>query len=150
EALIPATDIRGAGSPGDSSGTVGCRRRQWPYLSPGAAVLADVPLEITAKVFQCGLEGIGGAGRERAKGVAGAPRLGLKCELREVVGLPVAVFHGFQNSVRPPEAAPARRAVAAGFLGEEVYDVGGHADRTGLVVEHDHGAGAHPAADLLH
>ena len=51
---------------------------------------------------------------------------------------------------RPVEPAPAGRTPAAGFLRKKMLQVPHHADRTGLIVQHDHGAGAHPAAGFLH
>jgi hypothetical protein len=113
-------------------------------------MLADVTFELGAKVFQRGCQRIRGAGREGAEGVAGSPHFGLKRELVEVAGLSVAVFHRLENPLRPSQPAPAGRAEAAGFPPEKAHHVPCHAHRTGVVVEHDHGARAQAAAGFRH
>ena len=55
-----------------------------------------------------------------------------------------------QDLLDPGQSVPARRAPPAGFLGEEVSRLRTMPDRTGLVVEDDHRAGAEAAAGLLH
>ena len=42
-----------------------------PYLSPRAAVLADVPFEIIAKMFQCALQRLGRTGASAQKVLPG-------------------------------------------------------------------------------
>ena len=64
-------------------------------------------------------------------------------------GSPCALFHAPAVSVPPKEAAPARRAPAARLLRKEMFRFADHTDRTGLIVQHDHGAGTQPAAGLL-
>src|SRR5215469_5248957 len=82
----PRKGNRGAGSVRGPSGTVCCRRKRWPYLSPRAALLANVPLEVIAKVFDSGLQRVRRAGRERAEGVPGGPHGRLRGELVEITG----------------------------------------------------------------
>src|SRR4029453_7447646 len=117
--------------------------------TPGAAVLADMTLEIGAEVLERALKRLGGAGRERAECVTGLPHPGQRQELLDLARLPAAFLHRLQNPLRPPEAAPAGRAKTARLLSEEVCQVPRHANRAGLIVEHDHGAGAQAAADFL-
>ena len=70
-------------------------------------------------------------------------------EFLDVAGRAPAILHGVQDAFHPAEAAPAGSAPAAGFLGEEVLEIPQHADRTSVVVEDDHGASPHAAADFL-
>src|SRR5674476_1613647 len=106
--------------------------------SPRATLLIDVALEIGAEIFQCALQGFGGARRKCAKGVARRPKLCLKRHLFQVSGLAVAFFHRLQDAFHPSQPAPARCAPAAGFLREKAFQIPDHADGAGLVVEHDH------------
>src|SRR5579883_524950 len=121
-----------------------------PVAAPGAAVFANVALEIGAEVFEPAFERLGGAGGERAVGMAGLEEAGLEFELFEIAGPAAAFFYCLEDALGPREAAPAGRAPSAGFLSEEVLEVPQHADRARAVVEHDHGAGAEAAAGLLH
>ncbi len=104
----------------------------------------------SAKIFHCALQRLRGAGRQCTECIAGTPHVGLELELVEVAGLPAALLHRLENPLRPSQSAPAGRAEAAGFAREKMGHVPGHADRTGLVIEHDHGAGAHAAAGFRH
>src|SRR5579871_4768239 len=103
-------------------------------------MLSDMPFEISAKIFHRGFQWIRCARRKRAEGATRGPHFGLRRELFEIAGLSVAVFHGLENALRPSKATPARRAKPAGFASEKTHQVPRHADRTGLIVEHDHGA----------
>src|SRR5215475_510326 len=111
--------------------------------APGTALLVDMTFEIGAKVFECALHRLCGARSQGAECVSGVPHPGERCELVEVAGLPATVFHRLQNPLRPSEPAPAGRAEPAGLLRKKVCQVPGHADGTGFIIEHDHGAGAH-------
>ena len=64
-------------------------------------------------------------------------------------GCAAPFLHRVQDAFRPVEAAPARRAPAARFLREKMLQIPEHPDWAGLVVQHDHGAGAHAAARFL-
>src|SRR5581483_9055627 len=116
--------------------------------SPGAALLPNVPLEVVAEIFESALQGLGRAGRQGAEGIA--PEPGLKLHLLQIAGLALAVFHGPENALDPSQAAPARRAPSAGFLSEEFLKVPDHADRAGLIVQHDHRSGSQAAAGFGH
>jgi hypothetical protein len=55
-------------------------------------MLANMPLEIRAKVFHRGLQGIGGAGRQRTKRGAGSPHVALGSDLVQIAWLPSAIL----------------------------------------------------------
>ena len=82
--------------------------------------------------------------------MAGLEEAGLEFELFEIAGLAAAFLHRLEDALGPRKAAPAGRTPSTGFLREEMLEVPQHADGAGAVVEHDHGAGAEPAAGLLH
>src|SRR5690349_16878107 len=103
--------------------------------APGTALLVDVTFEIGAKVFECALHRLCGAGSQGAECVSGAPHPGERCELVEVATLTTPLLHRQQDPFRPSEPAPARRAEPAGLLRKKVCQVPGHADRTGLIIE---------------
>ena len=109
----------------------------------------DVPLKIGTEILECALQRFHGAGRERAKRISRCVEFGLKLQPLQVFGPSLSFFHCAQYPFCPMEAAPTGRAPAAGLLREEMLQVPHHADRTGLIVQNNHGAGAHPAARFL-
>lgn len=109
----------------------------------------DMPLKIGPEILECALQWFHGTGRERAKSISRCVEFGLKLQPFQVFGPPLSFFHCAQHPFSPMEPAPAGRAPAAGLLREETFQVPHHADRTGLIVQDNHGAGAHPAASFL-
>src|ERR1035437_4177805 len=132
-----------------SSGIRDCQCRQLPISFPRTSFLTNVPVEIFAKVFQCALKGLRGARRKGAKGVTRRQKLCLKRELFEIARLATPFLHCVEDALRPGKAAPARRTPAARFLRKKVFEIPEHANRTGLIIQHDHGPGAHAAACFL-
>src|SRR2546427_5303747 len=130
-------------------GRAGCPPQSSPLLPPRAALLAEVQLEVLAKILERALQGLGGARRQRAVGVARSHEARDVNELVEIRGLALSFFDGSEQPGGPAQAAPAGRTPAAGFLGEKALQVPHHADRAGLVVENNHGACAQAAAHFL-
>src|SRR5262245_10018565 len=93
-------------------------------------------------------ERIGGARGERAERVAGAGELALRLEPLEISGPPATLVDRGQELRRPGQPVAARRTPAARLLREERLQVLHHRDRTGAVVEDDHGPGAEAAPGL--
>src|SRR5665213_2424586 len=121
-----------------------------PSSPESTALVLDVPLEIVPKVFQCALQRLRSAWCQCAKRVAGPPKLGLKLQFLQISRFALTTLDCFQNLFRPVQAAPAWSTPAAGLLSKKVNEVRDHTDRTGLIVEHDHGAGPQPAARFLY
>ncbi len=68
----------------------------------------------------------------------------------EIARASFALFHREQNLLRPRQPAPTRCAPAARFLRKEVLEIPHHADRTGAVIQHNHGSRAQAASRSLH
>src|SRR6185437_10223304 len=109
----------------------------------GAAVFTDVALEIGAEVLDRADERLGCARRQRTEGRTRTPETRQKLELLDIAGLAFAALQRLEDAVRPPQPAPAGGAPAAGFARKKMGQVGGHAHRAGVIVEHDHGPGTH-------
>src|SRR5918999_6559123 len=118
-------------------------------LPPWATFLADVALEVLAKVLERTLQGFHGTRGMGAEGPAGTEKLGMQLEHIQIQGRAPALFQRDQDLFDPGQPIAAGRTPAAGLLGEEVLEIPYHADRTGAVVQHDQGAGAQAATRLL-
>jgi hypothetical protein len=108
-----------------------------------------VSIEVFVEVSKSTLEGLRGAGRQSAKGVTRGQKLGLKHKLFEIARLATPSLYRVQNAFNPCQAAPARRAPATRFLSEEMFEIPQHPDRTGLIIQHNHGASTHSASCFL-
>ena len=61
----------------------------------------------------------------------------------------LTVFDASQQVTNIWQSFAAGRTPAAGFAGKELDQVQGRSHQTGLVIEHDDGAGAKPMADFF-
>src|ERR1700733_13734537 len=113
-------------------------------------MLVDVPAKVICKILQRTLKRFHCSWRKGTKRVARCKEFCLECKSFKIARASLPLFHRKQNLFRPRETAPARRAPAARFLREEVFEVPDHAHRTRLIIQDDHGSSAQSAARLLH
>ena len=113
-------------------------------------MLMNMLLELCVEILESALQGLHGPGCERAKRVPWSVESGLKLQLLEISRLSSAFFHSSQDSFCPVETAPAGSAPTTGLLREEMLQVPDHADRTCVIIQHNHGSCAQPAARFLY
>src|SRR5258706_11613927 len=146
----PTKDRRGAGSVADLP-VWACRRcKRSPQSSPGTTMFVDVSAEVSSKIFQRTLKGFDCPRRKGAERVARSKKFRLEHQRVQITSAPTALLHCKQNLLRPRQPAPTRGAPAARFLRKEVFEIPDHTDRARLVVQHNHGSRAQPAARVLH
>ena len=112
-------------------------------------MLADVVFEVFPEIFESALERFCSTRGQRAKRMAGPEKLCLGGQFIDIAVLSTAFFDSVEGALTPSQSCPARSTPAAGFLCEEPLQIPDHANGARLIVEYDHGAGAHTAAGFL-
>src|ERR1700736_4668060 len=103
-----------------------------------------MPPEIIREIFQRALQRLYRTRRESTERVSRSKKFCLERERIEITTGAFPLFHREQNLFRPIQAAPTGCAPAARFLREEVLEVPDHADRTGMVIQHNHSSRTQP------
>jgi hypothetical protein len=106
-------------------------------------------IKIFLEILQGTLQRLHGAGRQGAKSMSRPQEAGVSPQAHQILGLSPAVFNRREDAGRPGQSFPAGRSPATGLPGKKLHQILHQADRTGLVVKNDDGAGAQPAAGLL-
>src|SRR5690349_17389790 len=112
-------------------------------------MLADVIFEVFSEVLESALKRFGRTWRERAKRMSRPEKLRLGSQLLDIAVLSKPFFDGAQGALTPSQPCPTWSTPAAGFLREEAFQIPHHSDGARLIIEYDHGAGAHTAAGFL-
>ena len=112
-------------------------------------MLADVTFEVFSKILESALERFSSTRGQRAKRMSGLEKLRLGSQFLDIAVLSTAFFDGAEGALTPSQSGPAGSAPAAGFLREKAFQIPYHSDRARLIIEYDHGAGAHTAAGFL-
>jgi hypothetical protein len=112
-------------------------------------MLADVVFEVFPEIFESALERFCSTRGQRAKRMAGLEKLRLGGQFIDIAVLSTAFFDSAEGALTPSQSCPARSTPAAGFLCEKAFEIPYHSDGARLIVEDDHGAGAHTAAGFL-
>jgi hypothetical protein len=102
--------------------------------------------KVFTEVLERALERLNGAWRKSAVSITGTEQPALLRQQIDVAGLSPSGLDRIKNLLYPREAFATWCAPAAGFPSEKDFKVMDKPDRARLVVEHDHGAGAHAAA----
>src|SRR5215471_21730577 len=112
-------------------------------------MLVNVIFEVFPEIFESALERLCSTRGQRAERMAGTEKLGLGGQFIDIAVLSAAFFDGAEGALTPSQSCPARSTPAAGFLCEKAFEIPYHSDGARLIVEDDHGAGAHTAAGFL-
>ena len=119
-------------------------------LLPWAPLLTNMSLEIPLKMRQGAGQRVHGPGSKCAERIPGTQKFGVHQKDVEVGFGTASLFEAFENQADPRETFATRCAPAARLLREKLLEVQHEADRTGLIIEHDHRAGAHAASARLY
>ena len=116
----------------------------WAFLFP------NMPLKIFPEVFYRALERLNGTGCKGAEGMARPEQFTVLFENFDVSGLAGPFFDRTKDFFKPGQPVATGSAPTAGLTREKHEEVPDEPDRAGLVVEHDHGAGAEPGTRFHH